>query len=192
MAETYLPDRIVNAMAELAYPTATIGVTASATNGTTTLTFTSTEASAIMVGYTCTGAGITGSATVTGVVASTGVVTVSGTITTLTTSKYVFTAPLDAGLNTASPSTTGANEVSGGSYVRQSATFGLPASGVKTSTNAQNWTSMPSCTVGYFSYWSATTSGTYYGGGALSASLTVPSGATVAAAIGALTITVGG
>lgn len=192
MAETYLPDRIVNAMAEAGYPSSTFGPTASATNGTTTLTFTSTESLDIMVGFTCTGAGITGSATVTGVVNSTGVVTISGTITTLTTSKYVFTAPLDAGLNTGSPSNTGANEVTGGSYVRQAATFGLPSAGVKTSTNAQNWTSMPSCTVGYFTFWSATTSGTYYGGGALSASLTVPSGATVAAAIGALTITAGG
>ncbi len=179
-------------MAELAYPSATLGPTASATNGTTTLTFTSSEASAIMVGYTCTGAGITGSATVTGVVASTGVVTISGTISTLTASKYVFTQPLDAGLNTASPSNTGANEVTGGSYVRQSITFGLPSAGVKTSTNAQNWTSMPACTVGYFTYWSATTAGTYYGGGALASSLTVPAGATVAAAVGAMSTTISG
>jgi hypothetical protein len=192
MALTYLPAVIVNAMAEAAYPSSTFGPTASATNGTTTLTFTSTEASIIQVGFTCTGAGITGSATVTGVVASTGVVTISGTISTLTTSKYVFTAPLYVSLHTASPGTTGANEVTGGSYARQSETDGLPSSGVKTSTNAQNFTSMPAVTVGYFGKWSAASAGTYYGGGALSASLTVPAGATVAAAIGALATTVAG
>ena len=192
MAQTYLPAATLNAMAELAFPSQTFGPTASATNGTTTLTFTTTEASAIMVGYTVTGAGITGSATVTAVAPSTGVVTIAGTISTLTASKYVFTQPLYAGLNTASPSTTGANEVTGGSYVRQGVAFGLPTAGVKTSTNAQNWISMPACTVGYFTYWSAATSGTYYGGGALGASLTVPAGATVSAAIGALSTTVSG
>lgn len=192
MAEVFLPDRIVNAMAEAGYPSATFGPTASATNGTTTLTFTSTEASRIMAGFTVTGAGITSGGVVTGVVLSTGVVTITGTITTLTTSKYVFTAPCYTALNSSSPSNTGANEVSGGTYGRQATTFGLPVAGVKTSTNAQNFTSMPAVTVGYFTYWSALTGGTYYGGGALSASLTVPAGATVAALTGALQTVVGG
>lgn len=192
MAQTYLPASILNAMAELAYPSTTLAPTASATNGTTTLTFTSTEASALQPGFTVTGAGITSGGLVVSIVASTGVVTISGTITTLTATKYTFTAPLDGGLNTATPGFTGASEATGGSYVRQLVTFGLPATGVKSSTNAQNWTNMPASTIGYFSYWSATTVGTYYGGGALGSSLTVPAGATVAAAIGALTTTVSG
>ena len=95
-------------------------------------------------------------------------------------------------LHTSSPSNTGANEASGGSYARQSITFGSASSGVKTSTSAQNFTSMSSCTVGYFGVWSLVTSGTYELGGATGSSLTVPSGATVAAAIGAVTLTVGG
>ena len=55
MALTYLPAGVANAGAEAMFPSSTIGLTASATNGTTTLTFTSTEASLIQVGYTLTG-----------------------------------------------------------------------------------------------------------------------------------------
>jgi len=189
MALTYGSAANANAGIEAMFPSSTIAPTASATNGTTTLTFTTTESSLIQPGMTVTGTGITSGGLVVSVVNSTGVVTISGTITTLTTSKYTFTLPINGSLHTSSPSTTGANEVSGGSYARQSVTFGLPSSGVKTSTNAQNWTSMPSATVGYGGYWSATSSGSYYSGYALGSSLTVPSGATVAAAIGALTLT---
>ena len=49
---------------------------------------------------------------------------------------------------------------------------------------------MPSATVPYFSEWSLVSSGTYEGGGQLGASLTVPSGATVACALGAMTTAV--
>ncbi len=95
-------------------------------------------------------------------------------------------------LHTASPSTTGANEVTGGSYARQAAAFGSASSGVEATTNAQNWTSMPAVTVAYFGFWTAATAGTWDGGGPLTSSLTVPAGATVAAAIGALTVQVQG
>ena len=192
MAQTYCSAAVLNAGIEAMFPSSTEGLTATATNGTTTLTFTSSEASGILVGMTVTGAGITSGGVVTGVVPSTGVVTISGTITTLTTSKYVFTLTISASLHTTTPGYTGAAEVSGGSYARQAFTAGLPATGVKTSTDAQNWTSMPSATVGYFGFWTASSSGTWLGGGALGSSLTVPSGATVAAAIGAITLTNGG
>ena len=192
MAQTYCTAAVLNAMVEAAFPTATISHTASATNGTTTLTFTTSESLSILVGMTLTGAGITGSATVTGVVNSTGVVTISGTIATLTASSYAFTMPLYASLHTATPGFTGASEVSGGSYVRQTYSGGAPSTGVKASTNAQNWTSMPAVTISYFGWWTASTSGTWLGGGALGSSLTVPSGATVSAAIGAITQTVSG
>ena len=165
MSLTYLTAAVANAMVEAAYPSNTISHTASATNGTTTLTFTASEALSISVGMTVTGAGITsGGLVVTN--PGTGVVTISGTITTLTASSYVFT--------------------------RQTIAFGAPASGVKTSTTAQNWTSMPAVTVAYFGFWSAVTSGTWLGGGTLGSSLTVPAAATVAAAIGAITATVSG
>ena len=194
MSQTYLPTITLNAQVEAANPTATISHTATATNGTTTLTFTTSESYSVFAGMTVTGAGITGSATVTGVVNSTGVVTISGTITTLTTTSYVFTLAQWLGLNTTTPGFTGANEVSGGAgpYARQSLTLGAPATGVKASTNAQNFTGMPSVTVGYFSIWTAATSGTNIGNGATSTSLTVPAGATVSAAIGALTLTQSG
>ena len=95
-------------------------------------------------------------------------------------------------LYTASPGATGANEVTGGSYGRQAAVFGTASSGVEATTDAQNWTSMPAVTVTHFGFWSASTAGTWEGGGPLTSSLTVPAGATVAAAIGALTVQVQG
>lgn len=96
------------------------------------------------------------------------------------------------GLNTTSPGQTGANEVTGGSYARQTLTFAAAASGVATSSDAQNFTSMPSTTIDYFSIWSAAASGTYGLGGQLTSSLTVPAGATVAFATGAVTVEVQG
>lgn len=104
----------------------------------------------------------------------------------------VASASFYLGLNTTSPGQTGANEVTGGSYARQALTFGAAASGVATSSDAQNFTSMPSTTIDYFSIWSAATSGTYGLGGQLTSSLTVPAGATVAFATGAVTVEVQG
>ena len=101
---------------------------------------------------------------------------------------FVPTTTYYGSLHTTTPGTTGAAEVTGGSYARQAAVFGTAASGVESTTDAQNWTSMPAVTVGYFGFWTASTAGTWLGGGALGSSLTVPAGATVAAAIGALTV----
>lgn len=102
----------------------------------------------------------------------------------------MFPAPGTAfgSLHTATPGQTGASEVTGGTYGRQSLQFAAAANGVELSNNAQNWTLMPACTVTYFGVWSASTSGTYSGGGLLGSSLTVPAGATVTAAIGALSV----
>jgi hypothetical protein len=191
MTQTYLPTAVLNAQCEAAYPAATISHTASAESGDT-ITFTTSESYSIFVGMTCTGAGITGSATVSAVNNTTGVVTLTGTIGSLTASSYVFTNPTYVGLNTTSPGFTGANEVTGGSYARQSGAWGAPSTGVKSSTGALSWTNMPSATVGYFSIWTASTSGTNSGNGALASSLTVPTGATVTAAIGAVTLTQSG
>lgn len=192
MAQTYATAASLNAMISALLPSSTISHTATATNGTTTLTFSIADSYSIQVGMTLTGAGITGSATVTAVNNATGVATVSGTISTLTTSSYVFTLTPWGSLHTTAPGFTGANEASGGSYARQGETFGAPSTGVVATTNAQNWTNMPSATIAYFGQWTAVTSGTWIAGGILGASLTVPSGATVAAAIGAITATAGG
>jgi hypothetical protein len=99
-----------------------------------------------------------------------------------------------ASLHTAVPGQTGASEVAGGAgpYVRQSLTFAAASLGVELSSNAQNWTGMPACTVTYFGVWSAASAGTYSGAGLLGISLTVPAGATVAAAIGALSVGLSG
>lgn len=91
-------------------------------------------------------------------------------------------------LNTADPVTTGTAEVTGGSYARQAIAFGTASAGSEASTSAQNFTGMPSTTVDWFSLWSLVSAGTYLGGGQLGSSLTVPAAATVAFAIGAVTV----
>lgn len=91
-------------------------------------------------------------------------------------------------LHTADPGTTGANEVTGGSYVRQSITWNSWASAATTSSNGQTFSGMPSEAGNlWIGTWSASTSGTYYWGGA-SAAVTgpIPSGGTVTFASGAV------
>lgn len=97
------------------------------------------------------------------------------------------------GLNTADPGTTGASEVSGGSYARQAITFGTPASGSQASTDSQSFTGMPAESGGvpYFSIWTAATAGTYLAGGTTSGlSGAISAGATISFATGAVTLTV--
>lgn len=188
MALVLLTAAQANLAIDAIFPVGTRTRTATATNTTTTLTF--ADVAGIIVGMTVTGAGITSGGLVTSIAAN--VVTISGTITTLTTSAYVFTLASFGSLHTATPGTTGASEVTGGTYGRQGTTWGAPSSGVEATTNAQNWTLMPSVTVTYFGEFTAVTAGTYLAGGLLTSSLTVPAGATVAAAIGALTVQVQG
>jgi hypothetical protein len=79
-----------------------------------------------------------------------------------------------ASLHTADPGTTGANELSGGSpaYARQSLAWNAAASASKTNSGTITWNVPASTTVAYVGYWSASTSGTFYGSRALSASET--------------------
>lgn len=80
------------------------------------------------------------------------------------------TVAVFASLHTADPSTTGANEVSGGSYARQAITWNAASSG-DLDNNANPVFPVPaSTTVTHFGLWSAGTGGTFYGGGSLSAS----------------------
>jgi hypothetical protein len=94
-------------------------------------------------------------------------------------------------LFTSDPSTTGASgEVTGGSYARQSIAFGSASAGSQASTTAQNFTSMPVLAGGapYFGLFTASTSGTYLGGGTTTGlSGAISSGSTIAFAIGAVT-----
>lgn len=85
-------------------------------------------------------------------------------IATAEAAKYLYLS-----LHTGDPGSTGATEATGGSpaYARQSAGFTASAG---TATSTQVTFNVPAGTYGYFGIWSASTSGTFYGGGALSPS----------------------
>lgn len=107
-------------------------------------------------------------------------------LTPLTTSAYVS-------LHTADPVTTGANELSGNGYARQSATFSSTGSEPTVASNSAIVT-FPSATsawgtITHFGIWDAVTAGNFRGSGALTTPKTVNSGDTARFSTGALTIT---
>jgi hypothetical protein len=75
-----------------------------------------------------------------------------------------------ASLHTGDPGTTGASEATGGSpaYARKAITWNTAASGALDN-NANPVFDVPAGTYSHFGLWSASTAGTFYGGGALSA-----------------------
>lgn len=92
-------------------------------------------------------------------------------------------------LHTTDPSTTGANEVTGGSYARQAITFGAASGGTATSTNSQTFANLPA--IGgnvWIGTWTLVSAGVYEWGGA-SAAVTgpIPAGASIVFATGAVT-----
>lgn len=92
-------------------------------------------------------------------------------------------------LHTADPSTDGSNEVSGGSYTRESAPWATAASGSVT-TNANIVFDVPgSTTITHLGYWSASTAGTFYGSRVLDTSQTYATAGTYTIATGNLTET---
>lgn len=69
-------------------------------------------------------------------------------------------------LHNGSPGTTGANEISGGSYIRVATTWGSPSAGAMV--GSQVAINVPAATtVDHFGIWTASTSGTYKAGGNL-------------------------
>lgn len=77
-----------------------------------------------------------------------------------------------ASIHTADPGASGTSEVAGGSpaYARKAITWNAAASG-NLDNNANPTFDIPAgTTVTHFGLWSASSGGTYYGGGALSAS----------------------
>jgi hypothetical protein len=68
-------------------------------------------------------------------------------------------------LHTADPSTTGANEVSGGSpaYARKATTWNASSGGSKTAATLPTFDVPAGTTVAYVGYWSAVTGGTFRG-----------------------------
>lgn len=81
-------------------------------------------------------------------------------------------------LHTADPADTGANEVTGGSYARQLATFNSAATKATTNVANVDFALMPAVTVTHVGIWSASTVGTFWWGGPLTASKVVPAGET--------------
>lgn len=81
-------------------------------------------------------------------------------------------------LHTADLGETGASEVSGGSYARQSASFDVASGGATANSGALTWTAMPAATITHVGIWDALTSGNFLWGGALTASKVVGSGDT--------------
>jgi hypothetical protein len=105
-----------------------------------------------------------------------------------------FTAPaaVYVSLHTADPTDAGTGtEVSGGSYIRQAATFGAPSDGVSTTTAditfpqaTGNWG-----TIGWIGIWDADTSGNMLYHTALDASKAIDTGDIFKIATGSLTVT---
>jgi len=96
-------------------------------------------------------------------------------------------------LFTTDPGTTGAGEISGGSYARQVLQFSSASGGSESSTDAQTFTNMPAESGGipYFGVFSAATGGTYEFGGLTSGlSSAISAGSTVTFAIGAVTASI--
>ena len=105
-----------------------------------------------------------------------------------------FTSPsvIYVGLFTADPTDAGSGtEVSGGSYARQSVTFGAPSNGVSTNSAAVEF---PQCTstwgtVSHIGILDASTSGNLYYHTALDSSKTIETGDVFKIAIGNLSVT---
>jgi hypothetical protein len=93
-------------------------------------------------------------------------------------------------LHTADPGGTGASEVAGGSYARQAVVWGAASGGAKTNTNQMIFNIPPGTTTTHVGGWDAVTSGTWRGGGTLTASQPYPNGGTYRIEPGALTTTI--
>lgn len=92
-------------------------------------------------------------------------------------------------LHTGDPGTTGADEVTGGSYARVAVTLGAASSGTKSNTNALAFNVPAGTTITHVGAWDASSSGTFRAGGALSASQEFATGGTYTIAAGELDIT---
>jgi len=88
-------------------------------------------------------------------------------------------------LHTATTSTTGAAEATGGGYARQACSWNAASSGSKTNSSALTFTTSGGSAHTHFGTWSASTSGTFGIGGALTSSVTA---VTITVAAGALTL----
>ena len=91
-----------------------------------------------------------------------------------------------ASLHTADPGSNGGSEVTGGSYTRESISWGAASGGTATS-NANIVFDVPgSRTITHLGYWSAASGGTFYGSRALDTSQTYATAGTYTIASGNL------
>lgn len=96
------------------------------------------------------------------------------------TTAYTVTTPIKLALVTVNgDDATAGTEVSGGSYVRQTITFGAAASGSITNSGTINFTGMPSCTVVGIELYDSAGTPKRLAYGALTSSRTVTAGDTV-------------
>jgi hypothetical protein len=91
-----------------------------------------------------------------------------------------------ASLHTGDPSTTGANEVTGGTYAREVLPWDAAASGVLVSDGAIVFDVPAATTISYVGYWSAATAGTFYGARELDEAQTFATAGTYTIAAGNL------
>ena len=105
------------------------------------------------------------------------------------TSAYTVTTPIKLALVTANGSDSAAGtEVTGGSYARQTVSFGSASSGSISNSGAISFTGMPSCTVVGIEIYDSAGSPKRLAYGPLTASRTVTSGDTVQFASSAITL----
>ena len=96
-----------------------------------------------------------------------------------------------ASLHTAEPNDSGSNEVTGGSYTRESISWAAASNGTAV-TDASIIFDVPgSTTITHVGYWSAATSGTFYGSRQLNAQQTYATDGTYTIASGNLSESIG-
>jgi len=93
-------------------------------------------------------------------------------------------------LHTDDPGTTGANEVSGGSYARQQLTLAAPSNKQTSNSAALTFSNMPAVTVTHIGLWTAATGGTFLWSGALTTARTLQAGDSLVIDVGNLTISI--
>lgn len=91
-----------------------------------------------------------------------------------------------ASLHTGDPSTTGANELTGGTYSRESISWGGASAGTVLNDANVVFDVPAAATISYVGYWSAATSGTFYGARLLDEAQTFATAGTYTIAVGNL------
>lgn len=90
-----------------------------------------------------------------------------------------LTSPIKISLHTGDPGTTGANEVTGGSYARQSAGYSAASGGACALAGTVSFTGMPAVTVTHMGLWDSAGTPLFVQGAALLASKPVGAGDTL-------------